>query len=1489
MRWIACTYSSPKAITYLQSDDSGLDSLKNLLMESDNRVVYGVLTVKISGIVRWVFYSYIGEAVSGMNRAKVSMHKSGISNYFVGIINSYSLSEPDDLDDENLVNFFYSTGGFDRNSINLHFSCDESKSDGFNLLQKNTASAVCDYTFDEWQLMIFPEESKPLEELLEQDEVSSDVHIFSSLQHNSILWRNIAAKAPPPVFSQQNQSTNSDMTITDIPDDDKFDSDFPKCLKQYMTFHEKNEAALVASRITESTDSLMVAEENENGTSDKESNEDFVFPYTPRPNLSDLLQVQAYIAKSQQNLSTFMAYGGDKYLLGLWNKYLEDDITAKKLSPSTVNSGSTLTYVAIVECLLSSISQTYESSAPGNDGAQEGNNKPVGSTSANCTTSSELSSPQNDSEVLVKNLASKSQSDGNKISTTSPSSTSPPKHLSEIMAQRKKAHHEEISQGSTVQLLPSSANLLANEPSHLVGLIAAKVKLQQKLPLEETSSVSSPSSAPSTSTTGGPSHLAGLVDAMAKIQQKESSDKTATSHPSPTSTGGPNHLAGLMAARAKIQQKESAEVAVLSESATTSHSSDEPNHLAGLMAARAKIQKKEASKKGSTETGHLAGLIAAKEKIQQKDVSGNANNEPNHLAELMAARVKIQKQGSLSHQTESNSPDSTSSCNLDGLIANRARIQRQSSEESKLSSSSSPPLHLEGLFVAREKLQQKHEGSPESITTTSSPNHLEGLMAARAKVQQANVKNTERKRTVDEEKGKVDKDEGAEEAGLTKVSTRPGDVTTVHRMRGCFWEPLSNSDEKQSIFCRPYNKLDNDSDELVVTVPETIFDILREEFTQIIKKRELTEAERIGQSVGAIGGTLAKGSLTFMDQRRFNNIAIKLRQMNRSNEFLRVAVLSLDEDFLTMDRVNALLACAPNGDDLESIEPYDGDPELLATCERFFYDIQHVPFFTRRIEAYKAKLEISTEVDELIKVIGNLGIAVHSIFFSKSLPQLSMIVLQIGNFMNAGTSRENARSFDISFLPKLSYIKSGNLRSNLMKFIVSFLMEQHPSLLDSLFVDLSVCDNASKYSYKQIDVMMTLIKKKINIIKTVTTSVKFKNKKGKVDPADSFEEKMSSFLTAIDILMNVLVTGLVDRLKKSVGVLFKCYGVQKEEGEEDYKPEAFFAMLRELSNNLTSAKHALIQDAIAEKIKRLQMEAHAATIEARKNKVVDKYDISGLGEGAKQSRAGSAELTATSRSKTKKISLVDKPPTAQEAFETLISQAKKSLGQNRKNRSVDADFIREELKALDNTIAVLSPKLKATTKKTLMRTPSSSDMAIGSLCISSECVDTWNKIQEDSGHMNWFAMRLDYDSNSLVLCHYGFGGLEELKEYITEEVTSLGIPLPSNSYVDETKKGKVKKNKIVYTGPLVACLRVTGVDGLSRRHKFISIYVNPGKFIPIRLRGQVSQCRESVQKFLNIVHVELHTESFMSDISKETVTKRLLESGGAHCPQYYEV
>ena len=90
-----------------------------------------------------------------------------------------------------------------------------------------------------------------------------------------------------------------------------------------------------------------------------------------------------------------------------------------------------------------------------------------------------------------------------------------------------------------------------------------------------------------------------------------------------------------------------------------------------------------------------------------------------------------------------------------------------------------------------------------------------------------------------------------------------------------------------------------------------------------------------------VGGVLKPGSLTFLDQRRFNNLAIALTKLGLPNEEIRRAVLAADESVLTPDVLALVSIVAPTADDVEAIAPYDGDPVLLAQVERFFYEVRH--------------------------------------------------------------------------------------------------------------------------------------------------------------------------------------------------------------------------------------------------------------------------------------------------------------------------------------------------------------------------------------------------------------------------------------------------------------------------------------------------------------------------------------------------------------------
>jgi len=364
LRWLACTYTTPKIISYLQSDcSSNLNSLQELLENSDDKVLYGVFSAKIGGIIRWVFYSFIGDKVSGMNRAKVSLHKSGISNYFTGIISSISLSESDDVQEENLVAHLNASGGFEKSSIKFEFPFNDNQTDGVELTNGTEKHNVESRFIDDLKLLIFPSDAKPTEYLLNETRKGDSCQGSKTCDADFILWSNIAEHAPASLYDGiQNSGQGSLDFLVPSPDSHEVMSDeLPLCLQQYVSFISRKDSSIPLSVVARSSNpnTSDTNEESLMGESDGNENspEDQEYQYDPLPNVTDILQIRAYIAKCSQNMDNFLSNDGKQFLEGLWDKRHKDDAEMIELSASTISSGNTLFFILIIDCILTSISQ----------------------------------------------------------------------------------------------------------------------------------------------------------------------------------------------------------------------------------------------------------------------------------------------------------------------------------------------------------------------------------------------------------------------------------------------------------------------------------------------------------------------------------------------------------------------------------------------------------------------------------------------------------------------------------------------------------------------------------------------------------------------------------------------------------------------------------------------------------------------------------------------------------------------------------------------------------------------------------------------------------------------------------------------------------------------------------------------------------------------------------------------------------------------------
>ena len=350
-------------------------------------------------------------------------------------------------------------------------------------------------------------------------------------------------------------------------------------------------------------------------------------------------------------------------------------------------------------------------------------------------------------------------------------------------------------------------------------------------------------------------------------------------------------------------------------------------------------------------------------------------------------------------------------------------------------------------------------------------------------------------------------------------------------------------------------------------------------FSRQVEKKELSEKERIGQEVGAIGGVLKKGSLTFMDQKRFNNIALKLSQLRCSNARIRDAVLELDLAFLTAERAEQLLACAPTGDDLESIAPYDGDPDLLAQCERFFYDVQHVPYFRQRLEAICCVHRFQPNCKDIARSLGSVALASATLLSSRSFQRFIALVREAGNLLNASSAaaatRSNAEAFDFDILPRLAHVKSVDGRSDLLRWLALYLhnpeAEGEENANAKLIRDLSPCRDASRVDFQSLEAAIASLRRAADTIIRCTNAVeKFWQRKPSSTGLrhydnDLFAKRMASISASTESSLNAVKRQLVET-KFLFQASMSSWGLKKATS-----PRPVFLVLSRFAFDLASA------------------------------------------------------------------------------------------------------------------------------------------------------------------------------------------------------------------------------------------------------------------------------------------------------------------------------
>ncbi|KAJ3203171.1 hypothetical protein HDU82_006782 [Entophlyctis luteolus] len=134
---------------------------------------------------------------------------------------------------------------------------------------------------------------------------------------------------------------------------------------------------------------------------------------------------------------------------------------------------------------------------------------------------------------------------------------------------------------------------------------------------------------------------------------------------------------------------------------------------------------------------------------------------------------------------------------------------------------------------------------------------------------------------------------------------------------------------------------------------------------------------------------------------------------------IRDGILEMSDTVLTLANLNVLVQIVPTEAEIQLVNSYKGDPQQLASPEKFVKTISTIPRLQQRLDAIVFAKQLPQDVVELRTDLATVSRAARILVKSERLRRILQSALLIGNYVNGGTYRGHAYGFEIKGLLKL--------------------------------------------------------------------------------------------------------------------------------------------------------------------------------------------------------------------------------------------------------------------------------------------------------------------------------------------------------------------------------------------------------------------------------------------------------------------------------------
>uniref|UniRef100_A0A8D3CCP6 Disheveled-associated activator of morphogenesis 1 n=1 Tax=Scophthalmus maximus TaxID=52904 RepID=A0A8D3CCP6_SCOMX len=353
---------------------------------------------------------------------------------------------------------------------------------------------------------------------------------------------------------------------------------------------------------------------------------------------------------------------------------------------------------------------------------------------------------------------------------------------------------------------------------------------------------------------------------------------------------------------------------------------------------------------------------------------------------------------------------------------------------------------------------------------------------------------------------------------------------------------------------------------------------------QVLKLRTFINSTTVKEAEDDTLSSKKVKELSVIDGRRAQNCNILLSRLKLSNEEMKRAILTMDEqEDLPKDMLEQLLKFVPEKSDVDLLEEHKHELDRMAKPDRFLYEMSRINHYQQRLQSLYIKKKFAERIAEIKPKVEALTKASKEILHSKNLKQLLEVVLAFGNYMNKG-QRGNAYGFKVSSLNKIADTKSSiDKNITLLHYLITILEKKYPKVL-RFQDDLQSISEAAK-------VNMTELEKDIGNLRSGLKSVESEleyQKKRPQELGDKFVSVVSQFITVASFSFSDVEDSLTEAKELFLRAV-KHFG----EDASKMQPDEFFGIFDQFLQSFIEAQqeNENIRKRKEEEERRAKMEA----------------------------------------------------------------------------------------------------------------------------------------------------------------------------------------------------------------------------------------------------------------------------------------------------------